>query len=244
MFTRLVRFGLSAILLGVTLAAPAAERGYRQIVDGVAIYFGIMPAQLVRGHPPDHPEGQIHGGAAAALNYRRNVVGTDVTLLAGDFRGDRVVGLDLAGRLGDAGLYAEAAHTRPALGAEYTRATLGAEYAFPNTLTVGAEYYYNGQGTRDRARYDFASLFAGKALNVARRYVGAHLKYELTPLLRSENYLIGNLDDGSRFFAPSLVYSVTANWDWAVGAQFFAGGADSEYGRFHDLYYTYVQWFF
>jgi len=183
-------------------------------------------------------------GAATAINYRRNVAGTDVTLLAGDFRGDRVVGFDLASRLGDAGLYAEAAHTRPASGAEYTRATFGAEYAFQNTLTVGAEYYYNGQGTRDRARYDFASLFAGKTLNVARRYLGAHLKYEFTPLLRSENYLIANLDDGSRFFAPSLVYSITANWDWAAGMQSFAGGADAEYGRFHDVYYTYVQWFF
>lgn len=184
------------------------------------------------------------GGGAAALHYRRNVAGTDITLLAGDFRGDRVVGLDLAGRLGDAGIYAEAAHTHPELGTEYTRATLGAEYAFPNTLTVGAEYYYNGQGTRERARYDFASLFAGKVLNVARHYLGAHLKYDLTPLWRSDNYLIANLDDGSRFFAPSLVYSFTANWDWAVGAQFFAGGADAEYGRFHDVYYTYVQWFF
>jgi len=69
MFTRFMRFGLLAALLGVALSVPAAERGYRQVVDGVAIYFGIMPAQLVRGHPPEHSEGQMHGGAPAGENH-------------------------------------------------------------------------------------------------------------------------------------------------------------------------------
>ncbi len=69
MFTRFMRFGLLAALLGIALSVPAAERGYRQVVDGVAIYFGIMPAQLVRGHPPEHPEGQMHGGAPAGENH-------------------------------------------------------------------------------------------------------------------------------------------------------------------------------
>lgn len=61
--------GLLAALLGVAFSASAAERGYRQVVDGVAIYFGILPAQLVRGHPPEHPEGQMHGGAPAGENH-------------------------------------------------------------------------------------------------------------------------------------------------------------------------------
>ncbi len=65
-----------------------------------------------------------------------------------------------------------------------------------------------------------------------------------TPLLRTENVLILNRDDGSRFFAPSLAYSLATNWDWEVGIQFFGGGADSEYGQFHDVYHTHVQWFF
>ncbi len=69
MFTRFMRFGLLAALLGVALSVSAAERGYRQVVDGVAIYFGIMPAQLVRGHPPEHPEGQMHGGAPVGENH-------------------------------------------------------------------------------------------------------------------------------------------------------------------------------
>lgn len=69
MFIRFLRVALLAALLGVAFSASAAERGYRQVVDGVAIYFGILPAQLVRGHPPEHPEGQMHGGAPAGENH-------------------------------------------------------------------------------------------------------------------------------------------------------------------------------
>ncbi len=69
MFIRFIRFSLLAALLGVALSVSAAERGYRQVVDGVAVYFGIMPAQLVRGHPPEHAEGQMHGGAPAGENH-------------------------------------------------------------------------------------------------------------------------------------------------------------------------------
>lgn len=69
MLTRFLRFALLAALLAAAVSASAAERGYRQVVDGVAIYFGILPAQLVRGHPPEHPEGQMHGGAPVGENH-------------------------------------------------------------------------------------------------------------------------------------------------------------------------------
>ncbi len=69
----LVRFVQCAVLwvalLGVAPPVSAAERGYRQIVDGVAVYVGIVPAQLVRGHPPGHPEREMHGGAPVGENH-------------------------------------------------------------------------------------------------------------------------------------------------------------------------------
>jgi hypothetical protein len=217
------------------------EREERPGVDAALLEanLGALSRLSVVYAPPVEP-----ARASTALHFRSNFAGTDVALLAGEFHGDRVAGLDLIGRFGDAGVYAEMARTRPESGDSYARAVVGAEYAFANTLTVGAELYYNGRGATDRARYDFARLFVGDIQNVARHYIGARLKYEFTPLLRTENVLILNRDDGSRFFAPGLVYSLTQNWDWAAGAQFFAGAGDSEYGRFHDVYYTYVQWFF
>ena len=64
--TRL-RWLLAGLLLVVS--ATVAAGGYRQVVDGVAVYFGIVPAELVRGHPPEHPEGQMHGGVPAGENH-------------------------------------------------------------------------------------------------------------------------------------------------------------------------------
>lgn len=111
-------------------------------------------------------------------------------------------------------------------------------------VAIGAEYYWNGEGTTQRSGYNFMRMFAGEIQNVARHYTGAHLRYDVMPLLRSENHLILNHDDASRFFAPSLVYSLASNWDVAAGEQLFSGDADSEYGKFHNVYYMYLQRFF
>ena len=216
------------------------ERDERIGVDAVLVEKSLDAlSRLSLAYAP-----QRDAAHSRALRYRTNMANTDLAVMAGEFRGDRVVGVEFAGRLGEASLYGEVAYTHPATGPAFTRAVLGSEYAFVNTLTVGVELYWNGAGAADEARYDFTRLFAGAIQNVARRYVGGHLKYEITPLLRSDNYVIVNLDDGSRFVAPGLVYSLATNWDVSVGVQSFGGAGASEYGRFHDLYYVYLQWFF
>lgn len=57
------RRGLWAVALlflaGALAAAPASQR---QVADGVAIYLGVLPAEMVRGHPKEHPESEMHGG--------------------------------------------------------------------------------------------------------------------------------------------------------------------------------------
>jgi len=51
------------------VGAAAAETGNRQVVDGVAVYFGLFPAELVRGHPREHPESGMHGGAPVGESH-------------------------------------------------------------------------------------------------------------------------------------------------------------------------------
>lgn len=216
------------------------ERDERTGVDAVLVEKNFSAlTRLSFAYAP-----QRNAPSSRAVRYRTNFARTDIALMAGEFRDARVAGFEFAGRIVDAGVYAEAAHTRPGAGDVFTRGVLGAEYAFENTLTIGAEYYWNGEGTTQRSRYDFVRMFAGEIQNVAKHYTGAHLRYDVTPLLRSENHLILNHDDASRFFAPSLVYSLTSDWDAAVGVQLFSGDADSEYGRFHNVYYAYLQRFF
>lgn len=182
--------------------------------------------------------------ASAALRWQANTAGIDHALVAGRFARDRVIGADVATQIGDAGLRAEFTRTRRPAGARHSRALLGADYAFANTLTLSAELYYDGAGASDRQHYDFASLFAGRIQNVGRRYVGAYAGYEITPLLKWNNYFVANLDDHSSYFAPSLVYSLRTNLDLTLGAQRFRGGEGSEFARLADAWYAQLQWFF
>lgn len=53
------------LLLALSLAAgvapwAAADEGNARIVDGVAIYLGLLPAELIAGHPAGHAEADMH----------------------------------------------------------------------------------------------------------------------------------------------------------------------------------------
>lgn len=77
---RLLLSGLLAAVLGFMAGGiAAAESSYRQIVDGVVVYFGMMPAELVRGHPPAHPESTMHGGVQVGENHLTVAVFDDKT---------------------------------------------------------------------------------------------------------------------------------------------------------------------
>lgn len=50
---------LAAVLVGGA-AAQTAEN-YR-VVDDIGVYLGVLPAELIRGHPKGHVESTMHGG--------------------------------------------------------------------------------------------------------------------------------------------------------------------------------------
>lgn len=77
---RLLWSGLLAAVLCFTAGGIAAEESsYRKIVDGVAVYLGMVPAELVRGHPPTHPESTMHGGVQVGENHLTIAVFDDKT---------------------------------------------------------------------------------------------------------------------------------------------------------------------
>ncbi len=219
----------------------ALEREERLGVDAVLAEHKLGPLSRVSAvYAPRHETGE----SSAALNWHANASGIDYSLIGGRFRRERVLGADVATQLGSAGLRAELTHNVRDDGRAYERAVLALDYAFPSTLTLSGEMYYNGAGTTDTAAYDFASLFAGRIQNVGRRYFGGYAGYEITPLIKWNNYLVHNLGDRSHFYSPSLTFSLRTNVDFTLGAQFFGGRAGTEYARFNDLYYAQLQWFF
>lgn len=54
-----------ALLLSLLSAQPAraASDGNYQVAGDLAVYLGIVPAAIVRGHAAGHAEAQMHGGA-------------------------------------------------------------------------------------------------------------------------------------------------------------------------------------
>ncbi|GMQ88427.1 MAG: hypothetical protein BMS9Abin08_1671 [Gammaproteobacteria bacterium] len=68
MYTRSVKTSLKAalMLIGVAIFNPLAVAADApesfQVVDGIAIYLGVMPAQIIQGHPDEHLEHKMHGG--------------------------------------------------------------------------------------------------------------------------------------------------------------------------------------
>lgn len=63
---------MGLIMLNAAAAAADAPETF-QVVAGVAIYLGVMPAQIVQGHAREHEESQMHGGVPAG-RYRDHVV--------------------------------------------------------------------------------------------------------------------------------------------------------------------------
>ena len=67
MLSTRTRFAIVIALLASLVAVPAvsaaATASERKTVDGVSIYLGIVPAEILRGHPHGHPESDMHGGS-------------------------------------------------------------------------------------------------------------------------------------------------------------------------------------
>lgn len=64
------------LVIGMTMlnAAPATDVPETfQVAGGMAIYLGVMPAQIVQGHAREHEESKMHGGVPAG-RYRDHVV--------------------------------------------------------------------------------------------------------------------------------------------------------------------------
>ena len=50
------------LVLSLFFGAAMANDNLTKVVDGVTIYIGILPAEMIRGYPKEGPEGAMHGG--------------------------------------------------------------------------------------------------------------------------------------------------------------------------------------
>jgi len=111
MFTRHAKPSWQGVFLVIGLAsfnavAEAADTPANfQVVDGVAIYLGVIPAQMVQGHPRAHPEAQVHGGVPARADG--NHVDHMVVALFDNATGQRIENAQVSGSVMEIGLGAQ-----------------------------------------------------------------------------------------------------------------------------------------
>lgn len=181
-----------------------------------------------------------------AARFRTNWRTYDFSVVAGHVDERTVVGGDFAGNLWDAGVRGEIAHFfKSEEGSDaFTRAILGIDYQFTPKLYGLLEYHYNGEGKRDRRRYEFLRLLRGEILNLAQNYLFLQGTYQLHPLLFILAGGCTNLDDGSQFWLLMASYSAGDNTVVSLGAQIFRGDQDAEYGLFPDAAFAKLEWYF
>jgi hypothetical protein len=114
MYTRSVKtfWKAALVLIGVAILNPIAAAADApknfQMVDGVAIYLGVMPAQIVQGHPKKHPEARMHGGVPAK-GHRDHVV----VALYDNATGQRIENAQVTGSVMEIGLGSKQKNLEP-----------------------------------------------------------------------------------------------------------------------------------
>jgi hypothetical protein len=184
-----------------------------------------------------------HEESSAALRCRTTVGEYDLAFMVGEFREDEVLGLSVDGYVGNGGLRAEFTYTDDSVDDDFVRAVIGADYTLSNGLYILAEYLYNG-GAIENAESSAFQSYPAEIITRYENFAGLGLGYDLTPLIRLDNYVIYDIDQASLFVGPSLSYSVMEDLDWTIGLQLFSGRSHSEFGGLADVYYTQLQWFF
>lgn len=79
MKTQLVRREAAAlfalVLLAVSTAVLAQDKGHAHVIDGVSVYLGVIPAELISNeYPQAAPERRMHGGVPAGDHWHHVMV--------------------------------------------------------------------------------------------------------------------------------------------------------------------------
>lgn len=119
---------LTAIFSQVSLAANANESENHKIVNGIDIYMGILPSEMIVGHPKGHPENEMHGGITTGSNHVHLLVSLfDVAT------GKRITDAKVTGTIEEVGLAGQTKELEP--------------MKISDTISYGNYFDLNGQGT-------------------------------------------------------------------------------------------------
>ena len=136
------------LTLAVVCSAIAQTDPLSKTVSGITFYLGVMPAEIVRGHPSEHPESTMHGLPPKGSGARHVVVA-----LFDAKTGERIAGASVSGRVEQVGLAAEQKDLEPMQIAGTL--TYGNFYAMPGGGIYKIKIVVKRKGTSSRIEAEF-----------------------------------------------------------------------------------------
>jgi len=104
---KLLGFVLLA-LVSVSSPTMAQGGGDMKTVGNVLIYLGLLPTEMVRGHPQEHPEASMHGGVPKGTGQYHIIIA-----LFDAKSGVRIENADISARVFETGLAGEEKKLEP-----------------------------------------------------------------------------------------------------------------------------------
>lgn len=95
-------------LLGMSSPTTANAASDMQTVGNVVIYLGLMPSEMIRGHPPEHPEATMHGGSPSGSGEYHVLIA-----LFDSKTGERISNAEVRARVSEVGLAGEEKKLEP-----------------------------------------------------------------------------------------------------------------------------------
>lgn len=164
----------------------------------------------------------------------------ELGVITGESKEDEVIGIHFLTNLIKASLRMEGTFTNAQDEHDYFKFVFNIDYTFPNSFYLLGEYYYNGQGRRDKNTYQRLRQTRGEIDFMGQDFLGLTLGYDVTSLIRFNHYTVFNLNDQSLFFNPEIHWSISQNNVLLLGAQLFVGKLDTEFGRHYNQ--GYLRW--
>lgn len=101
-------FAAAALVALPVIVAAATGSGQVARVNGIDIFYGVIPAEIIRRHPAGHAESEMHGGVPRGSGQHHLIVSLfDVKT------GRRIEDAQLSARIGEAGLTPQSRRLEP-----------------------------------------------------------------------------------------------------------------------------------
>ena len=94
-----MKAALAAVVMMFAAMGAVAAADYYKTAGNVAVYLGVLPAETVQGHSPEHPEGKMHGGVPSPKRQHHVVIAVFDTK-----DGSRITSAEVTARVGEIGL--------------------------------------------------------------------------------------------------------------------------------------------